>query len=108
MTKEERLLHWKTGRTEFTREELLEARRLISRDGDIDEGARRLPTRFIPVGGMVSVEGHIYRCVEASGPDRLSPCAGCDLAELNCTSRMPACSPFDRRDHRRVWFIRAL
>ena len=109
MTKEERLLRWKTGRTRFSEEELLEARRVMSRDSNKDESAGRLPSKFIPVGGLVDIFGHIYKCVEASGPHKLDACYGCDIAKSeNCTFRVPQCSPFDRSDHKRVWFVRAV
>ena len=105
MTKEERILRFKyPDRTTFTESELKEARRLLSKDGDMDEGATRLPTRFVPVGGMVRVFDHFYKCTEAAKDILTDPCLGCDLRDLNCTSRMPQCSPFDRRDKVRVWY----
>lgn len=104
MTKEERLLHWKTGRTVFTREEILEVRRLLSKDGDKDESSIRLPSKFVKIGDTVKIFGKTYRCVEAGKGILTDPCLGCDLASENCSFRVPQCSPFDRRDKKRVWF----
>ena len=104
MTKEERLLRWKTGRTEFTREEILEVRRLLSKDGDKDESSVRLPSKFVPVGSRVNIFGKDYVCVEADRCLQCDPCCGCDLSSENCSFRVPQCSPFDRRDKKRVWF----
>ena len=104
MTKEERLLHWKTGRAVFSQEEILEVRRLLSKDGDKDESSSRLPSKFIPVGDRVLILGKLYKCVEADRHILTDPCLGCDLASENCSFRVPQCSPFDRRDKKRVWF----
>jgi len=105
MTKEERILRFKyPDRTEFTHEELLEARRVLSRDECKDDSAQRLPTKFVPIGGMVNIFGRIYKCVEASKDILTDPCLGCDLRDINCTSRVPQCSPFDRRDRKRAWY----
>ncbi len=105
MTREERILRFKyPGRESFTEDELRQVRRLLAKEGDKDEGAQRFPTRFVPVGGITSIFGRMYRCVPCD-PDILTdPCRGCDLREQNCTSRVPQCSPFDRRDRKRVWF----
>lgn len=105
MTKEERILRFKyPGRTEFTKEELLEARRVLSRDEDKDASAQRLPTKFVPIGSEVMIFGQRYRCVRADKDILTDPCWGCDIRDINCTSRVPQCSPFDRRDKVRVWF----
>ena len=105
MTKEERVLHFKyPDRTEFTQEEILEVRRLLSKDGEKDESSVRLPSKFVPIGGRVQILGKWYRCVEADKHLLTDPCRGCDLASENCSFRVPQCSPFDRRDHKRVWF----
>lgn len=107
MTKEERILRFKwPDRTEFTAEEIREVRRLLSRDDEKDESAARLPSKFVEVGRVVPINGVLYRCVEASRRILTDPCLGCDLRESNCTSKVPQCSPFDRRDRRRVWFRR--
>ncbi len=105
MTREERILRFKwPGRTEFTAEEVREVRRLLSRDEEKDESAARLPSKFVEIGRVVPVNGVLYRCVEASRNILTDPCLGCDLREMNCTSKVPQCSPFDRRDRKRVWF----
>lgn len=105
MTKEERVLRFKyPDRTEFTDAEILEVRRLLSKDGDKDESSLRLPTRFVPIGGRVAILGRLYRCVEADKNLLTDPCKGCDLSSENCSFRFPQCSPFDRRDHKRAWF----
>ena len=105
ITKEERILRFKwPDRTEFTEEEIREVRRLLSADEYKDESAGRLPTRFVPVGQMTNIFGRLYRCVEADRRILTDPCLGCDLREVACSSKVPQCSPFDRRDHKRVWF----
>lgn len=107
-TREERILRFKyPDRTDFTQDEILEIRRLLSRVGEKDESAVRLPSRFVEIGRVVAINGKRYRCVEASRDILTDPCVGCDLRNINCTSRIPQCSPFDRRDHRRVWFKKA-
>ena len=107
MTREERILRFKyPDRTEFTDDEIRDVRRLLSRDDEKDESAARLPSRFVEVGRIVPIAGSLYRCVEASRDILTDPCLGCDLREMNCTSRVPQCSPFDRRDRKRVWFRR--
>lgn len=107
MTREERILRFKwPGRTEFTAEEIREVRRLLSSDGEKDESAARLPSRFVEVGRVVAINGVPYLCVEASRRMLTDPCIGCDLRDMNCTSKVPQCSPFDRRDRKRVWFKR--
>lgn len=105
MTKEERILRFKFPEREtFTRDEILEVRRMLSRDDDKDESAVRLPTKFVPVGAKVVIFGEIYRCTLADGDILTDPCIGCDLRSYNCTSRVPQCSPFDRVDRQRVWY----
>ena len=105
MTKEERVLRYKyPDRDTFTDAELLEVRRLLSKDGEKDESSIRLSSKFVKVGGMVPILGRLYKCVEADKDLQCDPCRGCDLASENCSFRMPQCSPFDRRDHKRVWF----
>ena len=107
MTIEERILRYKwPERTEFSPEEFREVRRLLSKDGEKDESAARLPSKFVSVGSVVTINGVSYRCVEASRSMLTDPCLGCDLRDVNCTSKVPQCSPFDRRDRRRVWFKR--
>lgn len=105
MTKEERVLKFKyPDRDTFTDEEILEVRRLLSKDGDKDESSLRLPSRFVSIGGVVEILGKKYRCVLADKDLLTDPCRGCDLSSMNCSFRFPQCSPFDRRDHKRVWF----
>ena len=105
MTREVRILRYKfPDRTEFTDAEYLEVRRLLSKDGDKDESSVRLPQKFVRIGDVVSIFGSDYSCVEASRDILTDPCYGCDLARFNCTSKVPQCSPFDRRDRKRVWF----
>ena len=105
MTKEERILRFKyPGRTEFTESEIREARRVLSAEEYKDESAGRLPTRFVMVGQITNIFGRLYRCVEADRDILTAPCLGCDLREIACSSKVPQCSPFDRRDHKRVWF----
>lgn len=107
MTREERILRFKyPERTEFTDEEILEVRRLLSAERFKDESAGRLPTRFVAVGEVTSIFGRSFRCVEASRDILTDPCLGCDLRDYNCSSKVPQCSPFDRRDGKRVWFKR--
>lgn len=104
MTKEERILRYKfPDRTEFTKEEFLEVRRLLAKDDYKDESGQRLPNKFVEIGAIVNIFGKTYRCVQASRV-LTDPCLGCDLKDGNCSSRVPQCSPFDRRDHKRVWF----
>ena len=93
-------------RTEFTDAEILEVRRLLSAEEYKDESAGRLPTRFVEVGAVVNIFGRPYRCVLASRDILTDPCLGCDLREVACSSKVPQCSPFDRRDHLRVWYRR--
>ena len=105
MTKEERILRFKyPDRTEFSEEEVREVRRLLSAEDYKDESAGRLPTRFVCVGDVVTIFGRRYRCVLASRDILTDPCLGCDLRDLACSSKVPQCSPFDRRDHKRVWY----
>lgn len=105
MTKEERILRFKyPDRDTFTDEEFRQVRLLLSSDEYKDESACRLPTRFVAVGQVTNIFGKLYRCVAASRNILTDPCIGCDLKEANCTSKVPQCSPFDRRDRRRVWF----
>lgn len=105
MQREIRILRFKwPDRTEFTEEEVREARRVLYRDEGKDESACRLPVRFVPVGGTCEFKGRTYRCVPASRDILTDPCLGCDIGGENCTSKAPQCSPFDRRDRRRVWF----
>lgn len=105
MTKEERILRFKfPDRTDFSDAEIREVRRLLSKEDEKDESAARLPSRFVEIGRVVPINGRPYRCVEASRNILTDPCLGCDLREMNCTSKVPQCSPFDRRDRRRVWF----
>jgi len=105
MQKEIRILRFKyPDRTEFTEEEIREVKRLLSRDDEKDESACRLPVKFVPVGHVCAFKGKIYRCVEASRSILTDPCLGCDIGGENCTSKAPQCSPFDRKDRKRVWF----
>ena len=107
MTKEERILRFKyPERTDFTEDEIREVRRLLSREDEKDESAGRLPTRYVMVGQVTSIFGRLFRCVEADHDILTDPCYGCDLREFNCSSKVPQCSPFDRRDRKRVWFKR--
>lgn len=105
MTKEERILRFKwPDRTEFTDEEIREVKRLLSREDEKDESASRLPVKFVPIGSVTAYKGRMYRCVEARRDILTDPCLGCDIGGENCTSKAPQCSPFDRRDRRRVWY----
>ena len=105
MTKEERILRFKyPDRTEFTEDEIREVKRLLSREDEKDESASRLPVKFVQIGGLCAYKGRMYRCVEASRDILTDPCLGCDIGGENCTSKVPQCSPFDRRDRKRVWF----
>lgn len=88
----------------FTESEIREVRRLLSADEYKDESAGRLPTRFVAVGQITNIFGRLFRCVEADRGILTDPCLGCDLRELACSSKVPQCSPFDRRDHKRVWY----
>ena len=107
MTREERILKFKyPDRNSFTEAEIREVRRLLSADEYKDESAGRLPTRFVAIGDVVSIFGHKYRCVRADKDILTDPCLGCDLRELACSSKVPQWSPFDRRDHKRVWYKR--
>ena len=55
MTKEERILRYKfPDRTEFTKEEFLEVRRLLAKDDYKDESGQRLPNKFVEVGAIVT------------------------------------------------------
>ena len=105
MTREERILRFKyPTRDVFTEEEIREVRRLLSSDEYKDESAGRLPTKFVMVGQVTNIFGRLFRCVEADRDLLTDPCRGCDLRDLACSSKVPQCSPFDRRDHRRVWY----
>lgn len=105
MTKEERILRFKyPDRTEFTDEELKEARRILLYDDEKGDDASRLPTRFVPIGASCNYNGKFYRCIEVPRNLQSDPCSGCDIRSENCNSKTPQCSPFDRRDHKRVWF----
>lgn len=105
MTKEERILRFKwPDRTEFTDEEIREVKRLLAREDEKDESASRLPVKFVPIGSVCAYKGRMYRCVEARRDILTDPCLGCDIGGENCTSKAPQCSPFDRKDRRRVWF----
>ena len=105
MTREERILRFKYPYREyFTEEEVREVRRLLSADEYKDESAGRLPTKFVQVGSITNIFGRLFRCVEADRRILTDPCRGCDLKDLACSSKVPQCSPFDRRDHRRVWY----
>ena len=104
MTKEERILRFKyPDRDDFTEAEVREVRRLLSAEEYKDESAGRLPTRFIALGQVTNIFGKFYRCVRAESV-LTDPCYGCDLKEYACSSKVPQCSPFDRRDHVRVWY----
>ena len=105
MTKEERILRYMhPGRTVFSLSEIRSVRRLLSAEEYKDESAGRLPTRFVAVGEETRIFGRTYRCVMASRDILTDPCLGCDLRESACSSKVPQCSPFDRRDHLRVWY----
>ena len=105
MDKVERVLRFKyPDRTSFTDAEIKEVRRLLSKEGDKDESAVRLPSRFIEIGSTIEIKGKLYKCVEADKSILTDPCLGCDLTDSNCTFRVPQCSPFDRKDKKRVWF----
>lgn len=105
MTREERILRFKYPfREDFTEAEIREVRRLLSADEYKDESAGRLPTKFVPVGQITSIFGRHFRCVEADRGLLTDPCRGCDLKDMACSSKVPQCSPFDRRDHKRVWY----
>lgn len=105
MTKEERILRFKyPGRTDFTEDEIREARRILSTDDGKGDDASRLPARFVPIGASCCYNGRYYRCVRAPRNLQSDPCSGCDIRGENCTSKAPQCSPFDRRDHERVWY----
>ena len=105
MTREERILRFKYPfREEFTEAEIREVRRLLSADEYKDESAGRLPTRFVEVGCITNIFGRLFRCVEADRGILTDPCWGCDLKDMACSSKVPQCSPFDRRDHKRVWY----
>lgn len=107
MTREERILQFKyPGRTEFTDDEIREVRRLLSAEQYKDESAGRLPSKFVAVGQITNIFGQLFRCVEASRDILTDPCLGCDLRDYNCSSKVPQCSPFDRRDKKRVWYKR--
>lgn len=105
MTKEERILRFKyPDRDTFTDDEIRQVRLLLSSDEYKDESACRLPTRYVEVGQVTNIFGKLYRCVLASRNILTDPCIGCDLKEGNCSSKVPQCSPFDRRDRKRVWY----
>lgn len=67
--------------------------------------AEDLPTRFVPVGGRVRVGGIEYECYEAAREScPAAACSGCDFSRKGRVCWGLQCSPYDRRDGRRVWF----
>lgn len=63
-----------------------------------------LPSRFVPIGGIVNIRGRNYRC-ELRGEVHhwMDCCSGCSLRGIDCPASLQ-CSKFDRRDGRNVWF----
>lgn len=101
MTREEIILKVKyPDREDFTDAEISSAKAFLATGRD---DASALPTKFVPLGSVVYIAGKRYECIKAS-PVLTDPCLGCDLRSHSCNSRIPQCSPFDRRDHTRVWF----
>lgn len=71
-----------------------------------DSRSSALPTRFVPVGDVVSVGGYRYLCVPR--PAEMCPaaaCWGCDISRKGRWCQDLQCGRFDRRDERNVWFV---
>lgn len=79
--------------------------RALSEDADRERRRTALPTRDVPLGGVVEVSGRRFRCV--ARPLVWPPseaCSGCDLSRLYLGCSDLRCSCFDRADGRFVWF----
>ena len=65
-----------------------------------------LPYRTIRCGEVVRIGGGEYRVVERPvGLDSREACRGCVFRLGTCPASL-ACSAFDRRDGRFVWFVK--
>ena len=104
MSREERILRMlRPGEVAFSEEELSFVREVLSvADGKSDK-ASSLPSRFVPIGGLIDIRGRVYRCVIRSDVHWVDCCSGCSLRGVDCPSFLQ-CSKFDRRDGMNVWF----
>ncbi|MBR5414196.1 MAG: hypothetical protein IK114_14395 [Fibrobacter sp.] len=74
--------------------------------------SEKLPTRFVPVGGVITRYGTRLVAVQRPAAARLLPCeacSGCWFSKgrngtliINCSDIQ--CSKWDRMDCRNVWF----
>lgn len=92
--------------SEFSEREKTVARWFLCGEDDVKEVRR--PVTFIPAGGLVTVGGRRYRCVEV--PRDIHPmdyCRGCDISRERSYCSHIQCSKFDRRDGKFVRFEEA-
>ena len=90
----------------FSSEEMQFATLVLAASLIGDSRSSALPTRFVPVGGEVSVGGIRYKCVART--DESCPaaaCWGCDISRKGRWCQDLQCGSFDRRDKRNVWFV---
>ncbi len=78
----------------------------LSENEEKSERSSTLPSRFVPVGGLLTVAGVEYVAVpRPKVPYPRLVCSGCGLRSRYCTDL--ACSRSDRLDGVSVWFVPA-
>lgn len=69
-----------------------------------DGRTAELPTRFVPMGGIIRVKGRHYKCVRRPNlAIACEACSGCAFSGGTCPEFLQ-CSSFDRMDKKNVWF----
>lgn len=110
MTKEERILRSLYPEREyFTIKEIESVRAGMHRGIPTYDSSVRLPWKFVPVGCTVEVGDECFVCVEAEKVSLpMDACIGCAFSRGGRGCKHLQCSPFDRRDHKFVWFKEVL
>lgn len=94
------------GRDVYSDEEIAIAGSVIAVISGRSSRSSRLPSVYVPVGGIYEYGGFRYRCVVRPGVVPRDCCVGCAFSApgVACPSALQ-CSKFDRRDGRFVWFV---
>lgn len=93
------------GADEYTDEQIESARKAVSAIMHRSERRMRLPSVFVPIGGIYKRGDVSYRCVARPRVNPRDCCRGCAFYHMQCPEVLQ-CSKFDREDGRFVWFVK--